>query len=155
VTWIVYVCHSAGRWARQNIEVPLNRVCATCTGLSVSKTAMLLGFIMINSFPFASGMVHHPKDMQPTSHSCGKHWRQLHPCGTPCRVHALANWGCSEGKRECNSILGMESIHPLDFFHILLGYSHIPKLIKKIFFLINLHTIPHNDKAKQVFRNVC
>ena len=31
-----------------------------------------------------------------------------HPCGTlstPCRVHALANWGCSEGKRGCNSIL--------------------------------------------------
>jgi hypothetical protein len=25
-TWIVYVCHSEGEWARQNIEVPLNRV---------------------------------------------------------------------------------------------------------------------------------
>jgi hypothetical protein len=25
-TWVVYVCHSEGEWARQNIEVPLNRV---------------------------------------------------------------------------------------------------------------------------------
>jgi hypothetical protein len=25
-TRIVYVCHSEGEWARQNIEVPLNRV---------------------------------------------------------------------------------------------------------------------------------
>ena len=25
-TWIVYVCHSEGKWARQKIEVPLNRV---------------------------------------------------------------------------------------------------------------------------------
>ena len=24
-TWIVYVCHSEGQWARQKIEVPLNR----------------------------------------------------------------------------------------------------------------------------------
>ena len=32
-----------------------------------------------------------------------------HPCGmnsTPCRVQALTNWGCTEGKRGCNSILG-------------------------------------------------
>jgi hypothetical protein len=25
-TWIVYVCHSEGEWARENIDVPLNRV---------------------------------------------------------------------------------------------------------------------------------
>ena len=25
-TWIVYVCHSEGEQARQNIEVPLNRI---------------------------------------------------------------------------------------------------------------------------------
>ena len=34
---------------------------------------------------------------------------------------------------------------PLDFFHILLLYSLIIK------YLINLHTIPHNDKAKTGF----
>uniref|UniRef100_A0A8C7DUJ1 Guanylate cyclase n=1 Tax=Oncorhynchus kisutch TaxID=8019 RepID=A0A8C7DUJ1_ONCKI len=35
---------------------------------------------------------------------------------------------------------------PLDFFHILLRYSLILKLIKLVFSLINLHTIPHSDK---------
>ena len=40
---------------------------------------------------------------------------------------------------------------PLDLFHILLGYSLTLKLIKLYFSLINLHTIPHNDKAKTVF----
>jgi hypothetical protein len=25
-TWIVYVCHSGGEWAKPNIEVPLNGV---------------------------------------------------------------------------------------------------------------------------------
>jgi hypothetical protein len=44
---------------------------------------------------------------------------------------------------------------PLDFFHILLVYSLILKWIKSCFSLINLHTIPHNDKAKTFFRNVC
>ena len=35
---------------------------------------------------------------------------------------------------------------PLHFFHILLHYSLI---LKWVFFpLINVHTIPHNDKAK-------
>ena len=32
-----------------------------------------------------------------------------HPCGTlltPCRVHVPTTWGCSEGKKGCNSILG-------------------------------------------------
>ena len=40
---------------------------------------------------------------------------------------------------------------PLDFFHILLLYSLILQWIKKSFPLINLHTIPHNDKGKKVF----
>ena len=34
---------------------------------------------------------------------------------TPCRVHASTNWGCSEGKRGCNSILVKcsHSVHDL------------------------------------------
>jgi hypothetical protein len=47
-----------------------------------------------------------------------------------------------------------EVFRPLDFFHILLRYSLILKCIISIFSLINLHTKPHNDKVKQVFRNV-
>ena len=43
---------------------------------------------------------------------------------------------------------------PLYFFHILLHYSLILKLIKYICFLISLHTIPHNDKAKKGFYNL-
>ncbi|CDQ98760.1 unnamed protein product, partial [Oncorhynchus mykiss] len=39
----------------------------------------------------------------------------------------------------------------LDFFHILLRYSPILKWIKSLFPLINLHTIPHNGKAKSFF----
>ena len=37
---------------------------------------------------------------------------------------------------------------PLDFSHILLSYSLILKLIAENCYLFNLHTIPHNDKAK-------
>ena len=37
---------------------------------------------------------------------------------------------------------------PLDFFHILLRYSLILKYIQLLFFLVYLHTIPHNDKVK-------
>ena len=38
---------------------------------------------------------------------------------------------------------------PLDFFHILLHYSLIFKLIKLFFSPINLNTIAHNEKAKK------
>ena len=74
-TWIVYVCHSEGEQARQNIYVPLNRgmvVGARHTGLCQE----LQGCIGVN-------MGQHP---------CGTH-------STPCRIHAPTNWGCSEGKR--------------------------------------------------------
>ena len=40
---------------------------------------------------------------------------------------------------------------PLDLFHILLRYSLILKLMKLQFVVVNLRTIPHNDKAKTVF----
>ena len=40
---------------------------------------------------------------------------------------------------------------PLDFSHILICYSLVPKLIKLFFPLITLHTMPHNDKAKTVY----
>uniref|UniRef100_A0A8C7P327 RNA helicase n=1 Tax=Oncorhynchus mykiss TaxID=8022 RepID=A0A8C7P327_ONCMY len=46
---------------------------------------------------------------------------------------------------------------PLDFFQILLHYSLILILIKIVVLLINLHTIPHNDKEKtslDIFANV-
>jgi hypothetical protein len=39
------------------------------TGLSVSRTATLLVFFSLNSFPCVSRMVHYP-----TWHNCGKHW---------------------------------------------------------------------------------
>jgi hypothetical protein len=38
----------------------------------------------------------------------------------------------------------------LDFFHILLHYSLFLKLIHSFSPLINLHTIPHDDKAKNI-----
>jgi hypothetical protein len=42
-----------------------------------------------------------------------------------------------------------EVFRPLDFFHILLSYRFILKWILKV--LINLHTIPYNDKARTGF----
>ena len=44
---------------------------------------------------------------------------------------------------------------PLVFFHILLHYIVILKCIKLFFPLMNLHTIPHNDKAKTFFWHFC
>ena len=44
---------------------------------------------------------------------------------------------------------------PLDFFHIVLLYSLILKCIKLFPPHFNLHTIPHNDKERTGFRNVC
>uniref|UniRef100_A0A4W5RRC5 Potassium channel tetramerization domain containing 4 n=1 Tax=Hucho hucho TaxID=62062 RepID=A0A4W5RRC5_9TELE len=44
-----------------------------------------------------------------------------------------------------------ESIQTPSFFHIVLRFSLIIKLLKLIVFLINLHIIPHNVKAKTVF----
>ena len=42
----------------------------------------------------------------------------------------------------------LKVFRPLPFFHILLYYSLILKCIQLLFPLINLHTIPHNDKEK-------
>jgi hypothetical protein len=39
---------------------------ARSTCLSVSRTAMLVGYFTLNSFPCVSRMIHHPKDFQPT-----------------------------------------------------------------------------------------
>jgi hypothetical protein len=67
-TWIVYVCHSEGEWARQKDLSALERamvVGVRHTGLSVSKTAMLLGFSTLNSFLCVSRMVHQPKGIWP------------------------------------------------------------------------------------------
>jgi hypothetical protein len=45
----------------------------------VSRTAMLLSFSTLNSFPCVSRMVHHPNDIQTTWHNCGKHWSHHGP----------------------------------------------------------------------------
>ena len=42
---------------------------------------------------------------------------------------------------------------PLHFFHIFVCYSLILIWIKLICFLNILHTIPHNDKVKKVFKS--
>ncbi len=48
-----------------------------------------------------------------------------------------------------------ESIKTPSLFSVMLCCSLILQLFKFIVFLINLHSIPHNDKWKQYFRNVC
>ena len=80
-TWIVYVCQ---------------------------KNCNTAGFFTLNSFLCVSRMVHHPMDIQPTWHNCGKLWSQhgtaslCNAFSSPIRVPALMNWGCSEVKRGCN-----------------------------------------------------
>jgi hypothetical protein len=86
----VYVCHSKGGGARQNTEVPSEWgmvVGARCTGLSVSRAAMLQ---CIKDGP-------PPKEtssqLDTTVGSIGVNMGQ-HPYGTlstPCRVHTLTN----------------------------------------------------------------
>ena len=62
------------------------------------------GFFTFNSFPCVSRMVHNPKDIQATSHNCGKHWNQLGPVSL---WNVPKHLDCCEGKsRWCNSILG-------------------------------------------------
>ena len=47
------------------------------------KTCNAVGFFILNSFLCVSRAVHHPKDIQPTWHNCGKHWSQ----------HGVLFWG--------------------------------------------------------------
>jgi hypothetical protein len=47
------------------------------TGLSVSRSAS--GIFHAQQFPCVSRMIHHPKDIQPTGHNCGKDWSQTGP----------------------------------------------------------------------------
>ena len=84
---------------------------AKCTGLNVSRTAMLLGFscsTVSHVYQEWSTTERTSSQLDTTVGSIGVNMGQ-HPFGrllTPCRVHAPMNWGCSEGKRGCNSILG-------------------------------------------------
>ena len=77
-TWIVYVCHSEGELARQNkrlkcLWIGYGSRCQVHRFECV-KNCNTAGFFMLNSFPCESRMVHHPKDIQPIWHNCGKHW---------------------------------------------------------------------------------
>ena len=85
------------------------------TGLSVPRTATLLGF----SRSTVSHVYQEWSTTQRTSSQLDTTQRNIgvntchHPCGmilTPCRVHGPTKWGCSEGKRGCNSILGWCSL---------------------------------------------
>jgi hypothetical protein len=94
----VYVCHSEGEWARQKSAFERGMV----EGARLSRTATLLGFytqpfpVCIKNGPPPKG---HPANLT-TVGSNGVNMGQ-HPCGTlsaPCRVQALMNLTCSEGK---------------------------------------------------------
>ena len=84
------------------------------TGLNVSRTATLLGFscsTVSRVYQEWSTTQRTSSKLHTTVGSIGVNMGQ-HPCrtlSTPCRVHALTNLVCSEGKRGCNSILGKSS----------------------------------------------
>jgi hypothetical protein len=83
---------------------------ARCTGLNVSRTATLLGFsrsTVSRVYQEWSTTQKTSSQLDTTVGSIGVNMGQ-HPCGThstTCRVHVWMNWGCSEGKTGCNSIL--------------------------------------------------
>ena len=90
-TWIVYVCHSKGEWTTKYLSAFEQGmvVGARHTGLSASRTAMLLGF--------SHSKVSWPTTQRTSSQldtlvgTIGVHMGQ-HPRGmlsTSCRVHAL------------------------------------------------------------------
>jgi hypothetical protein len=57
-------------------------------------------------------------------------------------------YSCCAGVKLLKNSAFLKVFRPLDFLNILLGYSLV---LNCIFFLINLHTIPRNDKAKTAF----
>ena len=62
------------------------------------------GCFTLNSFPCVSRTVHHPKDIQPTWHNCGKHWSHNWASIPVERFwhlveYAPTNWGSSEGQK--------------------------------------------------------
>ena len=87
------------------------------TGLSVSRTAMLLGFS--HSTVSCVDQERHnayrtSSQLHRTVGSIGVNMGQ-YPCwtlSTPCRVHARTNWGCSEGKRVVFLMFCLLNVHP-------------------------------------------
>ena len=73
------------------------------TGLSVSRTATLLGSsksTVSHVYQEWSTTKRTSSQLDTTVGNIGVNMRQ-HPCGmlsTPCEVHVPVNWGCSEGK---------------------------------------------------------
>ena len=59
----------------------IHRVNGKDTGMSVSRTAMLLDFFTLNSFPCLSRMVQHQRTSSLLD-NCGKHWSQHGPAST-------------------------------------------------------------------------
>jgi hypothetical protein len=76
----------------------------------VSRTVTLLGFSCSTVscvFQEWSSTERPSSQLDTTEGSIGVNMGQ-HPCitlSTTCSVHATTNWGCSEDKRDCNSIL--------------------------------------------------
>ena len=102
-------------------------VSARRTGLSVSRTAMLLGF----SHSTVSRLYQERSTTQSTSSqlytTVGSIGFNMHPWGmlsTPCNVHTPTNWCCSSGKGACNSILGRCSWCFVHWVKVLLCVYH-------------------------------
>ena len=79
-TWIVYVCHS-----EQDIRIWCfwTKDGSRCHAHLCQE--LQRGWVFtLNSFLCVSRMVHHPKDIEPTWHNCGKHWSQWRMLSTPC-----------------------------------------------------------------------
>jgi hypothetical protein len=84
-----------GFWDMEFVCVPFSRWMGKTKDLSTFELGMVYNgepgapvcvkncktavFFMLNSFLCVWSMVHPPKDIQPTSHNCGKYWSQHGP----------------------------------------------------------------------------
>ena len=113
---------------------------ARCTSLCVSRTATVLGF-SCSTFLCVSRMVHHPKDIQPTWHNCGKHWSQHGPA-----------WNLIESMpRQIEAVLRINGLQ-LNFMYLIF----ISPLFNQVGYLrtsSHFQLRPDPDKAKQCDTN--
>uniref|UniRef100_A0A674DNU4 Ubiquitin carboxyl-terminal hydrolase n=1 Tax=Salmo trutta TaxID=8032 RepID=A0A674DNU4_SALTR len=72
-------------------------------------------------------------------------WWVTHICSKTCCCYASGGLHTHTHTLTCIQCI-RKVFRPLDVFQILSRYSLILKLIQLYFFLISLHTIPHNDK---------
>ena len=127
------------------------------------KNCNAAGVFMFNSFPCASRMVHHLKDIQPTWHNCALESKRN---SIPVErfqhlVESMPRWieavlrtkgEATQYKEGVPNVLCTQCLQkvftPLHFSHIFICYILNLKWIKYRFYVTVQYTIPHNVKVE-------